>query len=59
MWRKRGTHTSICYQNLKVTNYLKDLGADGRIVVIFLINKCSGRLWTGIIRLMITCGRLL
>jgi hypothetical protein len=46
-------------ENPKVTDHLKDLGVDGRIISEWILGKYGGKMWIGCIWLMIgTSGGL-
>lgn len=42
-------HTGFGWVNLKETDYLKDLGVGGRIILKGVLNKQAGVMWTGFI----------
>jgi hypothetical protein len=51
---------SILFGKPKRRDYLEDLGIAGRIILVWILGKWDGRVWTGCIWLIIvTSGRFL
>jgi hypothetical protein len=59
MWHVRETgneHTRFLSEELKETDHLEDLGADGRILLKRIFKTWDGEAWTGLICLRIGTG---
>jgi hypothetical protein len=40
--------TEFCLDKLKIRNHLIDLGADGRLIIKFIVNIQNVNAWTGL-----------
>jgi len=49
-------NTEFWYQNVKVTDHLKDLGVDGSIILNWVVERENGMVLNGIILLRIGTG---
>jgi hypothetical protein len=47
IWRRNKMRTSFWWLNLKKRDNLQDLGVDSSIILKFVQNTYSGRVWTG------------
>jgi hypothetical protein len=55
-WETGEVHGEIWSGDLSERDHLEDLGADGRIVLIWIFKKLDGEAWTGLIWLRIGTG---
>jgi len=42
-------HGRFSWGNLKEKGYLEDLNVGGRVMLKYILNKCDGGAWTGLI----------
>jgi len=42
-------HGRFSWGNLKEKGQLEDLGVGGRVILKYILNKCDGRAWIGLI----------
>jgi hypothetical protein len=56
VWETGEVHREIWSGDLSERDHLEDLGADGRIVLIWIFKKLDGEAWTGLIWLRIGTG---
>jgi len=57
---RRDAHTLLWLGDLRERDHLEHTGADGRIILKWMFNKCDGEAWAGLIWLRIgtSDGRL-
>jgi hypothetical protein len=41
-------HTNVLLKDFKGTDYLENLGIDGKIILEWILEKYDGKLWTGL-----------
>jgi len=49
IWETGEVHRGFWWGDLRERDHLEDLGADGRIVLIWIFKKCDREAWTGLI----------
>ena len=56
MGDRRDAHTLIWLGDLRESDHLEHPGADGRIILKWMLKKCDGEAWAGLICLRIGKG---
>jgi len=56
VWETGEMHTLIWLGDLRESDHLEHPGADGRIILKWMLKKCDGEAWAGLICLRIGKG---